>query len=46
MEVRQRSRGVGVVMSRKSDGFDFVAQHTLLQVCHPVASVLETSEAI
>ena len=39
--MRQRSRGVGRVQLWNSDGADFLAQHTLLQVCHLVASVLE-----
>ena len=31
----------GVLNSGQSEGADFLAQHTLLQVCHPLASVLE-----
>ena len=34
-------KGSGKVLSSgNSKGADFLAQHTLLQVCHPVASVL------
>ena len=31
----------GVFSSGKSDGADFLDQHTLLQVCHHVAAELE-----
>ena len=31
----------GVLNSGESEGADFLAQNTLLQVCHLVASVLE-----
>ena len=41
MDVRQRSRGVGrVFRSGKSEGADFLSQHTMLQVCHYVATLL------
>ena len=32
--------------SGKRDRTDFLAQHTLLQVCHPVGAVLEKSTTI
>ena len=41
MDVRQILGVRGVFCSGKSEGADFLAQHTLLQVCHHVASVLE-----
>ena len=34
MDVRRRSRVVGVFSSGKSEGADFLAQRTMLQVCH------------
>ena len=45
IEVRQTSKGEwprtpwGAQKWNKSDGTDFPAQHTLLQVCHRVAAV-------
>ena len=41
MDVRQISRGVRDVQLWESEGADFLALHTLIQVCHPVAAVLE-----
>ena len=36
----RRAQGVwGVLNSGTSEGTHFSAQHTLLQVCHPVAAV-------
>ena len=46
MDVRRRSRVVGVFSSGKSEGADFLAQRTMLQVCHHVASVLEKGTTI
>ena len=39
MDVRQKSSDVGGVQSWKSEGADFLAPPTLLQVCRLVASV-------
>ena len=41
MDVRQRSRGLRGNLEWKSVDAYFVADHTLLQVCHLVAAVLE-----
>ena len=38
--------GCGGCLAVESDGADFLAQHTLLQVCRPVASVLVASTTI
>ena len=42
MDVRQNQGVCGAFSSGKSEGADFVAQHTLLQVCYPVTAVLES----
>ena len=36
----------GVLNSGERKGADFVSQHTLLQVCHPVASMLEKGTTV
>ena len=46
MDVRQRSRGVGGVQWWKSEGAYFLAEHTLLHVCHHVAATLEKCTTI
>ena len=46
MDVRQSSKGVGGFSGGKREGADFLAQHTLLLVCHHEASVLEKRATI
>ena len=46
LDVRQSSRGVGGFSCEKSEGAECIAQHTLLPVCHHVASVLAKGSAI
>ena len=36
----------GVLNSGESEGADFLAQHTLLQVCHPESSMLAKGTTI
>ena len=44
--MRQNHDSVWDFSCGQSEGADFLAQHTLLQVCHPLASLLEKSRTI
>ena len=44
--MRQNHDSVWDFCFGQSEGADFLAQHTLLQVCHPLASMLEKGTAI
>ena len=44
--MRQNQGMWGVFNIVKSEGADFLAQHSLLQVCHPLAAVLEKGTTI
>ena len=46
MDVRQNQGVWEVVSQGKSEGAGFLAQHTMLQVCHHMAAVLEKGATI